>query len=330
MKINWEKLKSIISNNNSFLLSTHENPDGDGLGSEVAMYYYLKAQDKECRIINISNYTDNYQFLDSDSIIEKYNESDHKKWISECDCAIIFDIGDYKRLREISNVLSKYDVYKISIDHHPSDDTFFNYRFLDIFSPATGYMVWQYFKFIDFKLTYDISQGLYAALITDTGSFRYNSTTSDCHIMAKEILDTGVKPYDVYSQIYEQRTIGQINLLSEAINSLEIIDEFACINITQKMLNNCNCTLKDVDGFTDMMRGIKGVEVSFMISEMINNNFKISFRSRGKYIINDIAHFFGGGGHKLAAGATVDDSSYEEIKSTILKMLNNKKVELCQ
>ena len=330
MNIDWNRLYQLINNNDNILLSTHINPDGDGLGSEVAMYYYLKSLGKECKIINISGLTEKYEFLNKNNIIEKFDESYHKPWISNCDCAIIFDIGNYTRLGEISNILRSNSVKCISIDHHPSEDDFFDFRCLDVLAPATGYLVWQYFKFIDYNLTYDIAEGLYTALITDTGSFRYNSTTSDCHIMAKEILEVGVKPYDVYSNVYEQRTISQVKLLGSVIDALKIVDEFACIKISLDMLEKCNATLEDVDGFTDFMRSIKGVEVSFMISQINNNKFRINFRSRGKYIINDIAAHFNGGGHKLAAGATVENSSFDEIENTIIGMLNKKKDQICQ
>ncbi len=330
MKIDWNQLTELINKSNNILLSTHINPDGDGLGSEVAMYYYIKSLNKNCRIINISDLVDKYEFLNKNNIIEQFNQDSHESWVSNCDCAIIFDIGDYTRLGKISEILRDNNVICASIDHHPSEDNFFDFRCLDISAPATGYLVWQYFKLLDYNLTYDIAEGLYAALITDTGSFRYNSTTPDCHLMAKDILEAGVKPYDVYSYIYEQRTIPQVKLLGTVIESLRIIDEFASIRISLDMLKNCDATLEDVDGFTDFMRSIKGVEVSFMISQITNSKFRINFRSRGKYIINDIAAHFNGGGHKLAAGATVENSSFDEIENTIINMLNNKKDELCQ
>tara|TARA_Y100000994_G_scaffold160129_1_gene131325 strand:- start:477 stop:1469 length:993 start_codon:yes stop_codon:yes gene_type:complete len=330
MNIDWNKLTELIENSDNILLSTHINPDGDGLGSEVAMYHYIKSYNKNCRIINISDLTDKYQFLNKNNIIETYDTDKHFNWISNCDCAIIFDIGNYSRLGIISDILKDNNIQRISVDHHPSNDSFFNFRCLDISAPATGYLVWQYLKHTNTTLTYDMSEGLYAALITDTGSFRYNSTTPDCHLMAKEILDSGVKPYNVYSAIYEQRTIPQVKLLGAVIDSLKIIDEFASIKINAQMLKDCNASLEDVDGFTDFMRSIKGVEVSFMISQVSDSKFRINFRSRGKYIINDIAHHFNGGGHKLAAGATVENSNFNDIENTIIDMLNKKKEELCQ
>ena len=107
--------------------------------------------------------------------------------------------------------------------------------------------------------------------------------------------------------------------------SLRFFDEFVSIKITQSMLEKCNASLEDVDGFTDFMRSIKGVEVSFMISQVTISKFRINFRSRGKYIINDIAKYFGGGGHQLAAGATVDNTSLDKIEKEILNLLYKKK-----
>ena len=330
MNIKWNKLFELVKSSKKILLSTHINPDGDGLGSEVAMYNYLHKLGKECKIVNISDIGEKYRFLNKNDIIEKYDRNIHKNWIESCDCALIFDIGNYKRLGEIAEILQNNNIYKVSIDHHPSNDNFFDHRFLDIQAPATGYLVWKFFKSIEFKFNKDSAEALYTALITDTGSFRYNSTTPDCHTMAKEILEIGVKPYNVYASVYEQRTIPQVKLLSAVIESMYMKSEFLSIRISQKMLKQCDADLEDVDGFTDFARSIKGVEVSFMISEINQNKFRINFRSRGKYIINDIAQYFNGGGHKLAAGATVENTTIDKLENKIFKMLQNKKELLCQ
>ena len=273
-------LSDQINISNNIVLSTHINPDGDGLGSELAMFYYLKSIGKKCRIINISNHSEKYNFMDKDLNIEVYNPIEHSNWIENCDCALIFDIGNHSRLGDISKVLSaSTKVKKISIDHHPSDSNFFDFNFLDITAPATGYLVWKYFKFIELDLDLKIAEPLYTALITDTGSFRYNSTNPDSHLMAKEILETGLKPYDIFSKVYEQRTMPQVKLMGSVIDSLEIFEEFASIKISSKMMYDCRAKLEDVDGFTDFVRSIKGVEVSFMISELPDDRFRINFRS---------------------------------------------------
>ena len=120
MKIDWNQLTELINKSNNILLSTHINPDGDGLGSEVAMYYYIKSLNKNCRIINISDLTDKYEFLNKNNIIEQFNQDSHDSWISDCDCAIIFDIGDHNRLNEIYPLIRDNKV--CVIDHHPKKD----------------------------------------------------------------------------------------------------------------------------------------------------------------------------------------------------------------
>ena len=170
------------------------------------------------------------------------------------------------------------------------------------------------------------SNSLYASLISDTGSFRYNSTTADCHLMAKELLENGVRPYYVYSNLYEQREIRQIKLLSIIVNNINFYNnnQFACVKISNQMLHNAECRPEDTDGIADFIRSIKGVEVSFILSEMPDKSIKVNFRSRGKYIINDIANSLNGGGHMLAAGASVKSMSFNQIEKKILKQLNTK------
>ena len=143
--MDWNLLNNILNKSKNIVLSTHVNPDGDGLGSQVAMYYYLKSLDKDVKKINISKLPDKYTFLNNDNIFEHFDITQHSEWIIKSDCSIIFDIGNYKRLGEIAKLISENNIYAVSIDHHPSDDTFFDYKFLDITSPATGFLVWQYF-----------------------------------------------------------------------------------------------------------------------------------------------------------------------------------------
>ena len=324
--MNWKSLNKIISSSDNILLSTHMNPDGDGIGSELGMYYYLKDLGKKCHIINISNTPDYLDFIDPDKIIEKWKNDIHENILKNIDLAIIFDVGDYKRLGQISESIKENHIYSVSIDHHPYDDSYFDLPLVDTSCPATGQMVWSYLRFNNYtKLSIIQATALYAALITDTGSFRYNSTNSECHLMASHLLDSGVKPFDVYEQIYERRSTEQISLLSKAINKLNFYyNGIICgVIITKEMQKAAGANSSHVEGFTDFFRSINKVQVAFCIIEQ-NNNIRINFRSRGKYIINDIAQKFGGGGHKLAAGATIEDKSAKEVQEKILTYLKRK------
>jgi len=324
--MNWNSLNTIISKSSNIILSTHINPDGDGIGSELGMYYYLKSINKKCSIVNISKTPPFLDFIDPDDIIEVWDNKSHLDEFSKYDLAIIFDIGDYRRLGKIAECIKQNHTYSASIDHHPYEDSFFDLAIVDKSYPATGQMVWDFLQFNNInKLSKLQATALYAALITDTGSFRYSSTNPASHNMASNLLECGVNPYLVYESIYERRSKEQIALLSKAINNLNFYyNGLICgAVITQEMLDEVGANTSHVEGFTDFFRSINKVEIAYCIIEQ-SNNIRMNFRSRGKYIINDIAKSFGGGGHKLAAGATIANKTILEIEDEILKQIKRK------
>lgn len=324
--LNWNLLDKIIKSSKKVFLTTHVNPDADGLGSELAMYYYLKSKNIDCRILNSSKTPDYLTFLDPDNVIEVWDENNHSEWIKDVDTAIAFDIGDYRRMNELSMQIKENNIYSVIIDHHPYSSDYFDLVLVDINFASTGNMVWSFFEHSNYRSYNQISlDALYSALITDTGSFRYNSTDSESHKMAAFLLDNGVKPYDVYEKIYERRSLKQINLLSESIKNLKFnFSNLVCgVIISKEIQNKAGANYEHVEGFTDFFRSIDGVQISYCIIEQ-DHSYRINFRSRGKYIINDIAKSFGGGGHKLAAGASVNNLSAIDIENKILKKIKGK------
>ena len=327
MNKKFDYIKKKIDLSDNILLSTHENPDCDGLGSEIAIYYYAKSLNKNCRIINCSPMSSKYSFIDPDEIIEVYSESTDE-WLKSIDLAIIFDIGSYKRLREISHLIQSCPD-KISIDHHLSkNQSFFSMELVDESSPATGAIIWDFLDYIDSDILSEIkvSNALYASIITDTGSFRYSNTSPKTHIIASSLLANGVEPNEIYQNIYENRTKYQISLLSHVINNVKYVvdDEVAYTTLLKSDFSKCNSDLSENDGMADFLRSIEGVEVSFVITQIDSDIYKISFRSRKKYIINDIAAKFNGGGHALASGATVKTSNLDDLTNKIIFYLKNR------
>ncbi len=324
----WDELANLIGDSNSILLSTHVNPDGDGLGSEIGFHNYLKSLGKDSRIINISETPEIFEILDPHGEIETYSES-HNEWLNSVDVTILFDIGDYRRINEIYPQIKNSKI--VLFDHHPvnKDNPYF-LQVLDLGAPATGYMVWKYLQHQSgggkFKLDIQTANALYAALITDTGSFRYQSTHADAHLMAAHLIESGVKPYDIHKAIYEQRKLSQVRLLSHVIQSLQFTHNDTVIGfvVDKDILKKANATLEDVDGFTEFIRTIKSVEISYMIQCIDENQHRINFRSSGNYIINDIAKSLGGGGHIYAAGARVSDMSTKDLVETINKKIDEK------
>ena len=312
VNIDWGKVDEVISKANKIFLTTHENPDGDGLGSEVAFYHHLTETGKEVKIINCSPTPEIYDYLNSDSCIETFNELVHLEWIKKADLAIVFDVGDFKRVREIKSLINEYDIPVMNIDHHPHPDNHgFSYNIVDTKSAATGCMVRSYLKEARSKpLTRQICDGIYTAVMTDTGCFKYSNTDTYCHSIAIECLEKGVDSNFIYQKIYENSSKTRIHLLGEMISNIKyaLDGQFAWSIVTNDIMKQHQASKDDLDGFSDFIRSIKGVEVAFVIYEVSKDICRINFRSKGKFTVNNIAKSFGGGGHAFASGAVVNKS----------------------
>mgnify|MGYP003323195178 CR=1 FL=1 len=198
----------------------------------------------------------------------------------------------------------------------------FAYNIVDIKSAATGCMVRSYLKEArENPLTKEICDGIYTAVMTDTGSFCYSNTNEKCHEIAIESLAAGVNTSKIYQTVYENRSPAQVELLAGILNNLDYDEngELAWFIIDQAMMDNANAVKKDVDGFTDFVRTIRGVEVALMVFENGNETYRINFRSKGKYVINGIAKSMGGGGHKFAAGAITTGTLAEVLPKVLSK-----------
>ncbi|MFQ6676908.1 MAG: bifunctional oligoribonuclease/PAP phosphatase NrnA [Fidelibacterota bacterium] len=307
--MNWNKVNELISGATRILLTSHENPDGDGLGSSSALYYHLLEEGKECKIINYSDFPAEYYYLNKDQIFETYHSNKHDKWLKNCDLAIIFDVGDFNRLRKIKDIIEKFGIKTLNIDHHPHPTNHpFTINIVDTNAAATGSMIYEYFQqFRQRPITKKIGEGIYTAVMTDTGSFRYSNTNEACHEIAIACLAAGVDTSKIYQNVYESKPQSSVRLLARVIDNVRFENDgiFAWFTIDKSMLDSVGATSADVDGFTDFVRTIKGVEVSMMIFENGADTCRLNFRSKGTYAVNDVAIAMGGGGHKFAAGAIV-------------------------
>lgn len=320
--MNWNELHHRILQAEKILLTTHENPDGDGLGSAAGMYHFLRHFQKECRIINVSPLPEEFEYLNPGEIFETYQPAEHQAWIINVDLVIIFDVGDFSRLRAIKDVIEKYDLETINIDHHPyPEETPFSVNIVNTRAAATGEILYDYLTAVAPEtLTREVCDGIYTAVMTDTGSFRYSNTTARCHEVAIACIRAGVNHTAIYQHVYETNSLPRVKLLGQVLNNLQLDanGELAWFIVDQSMLEKADATREDVDGFTDFVRTIRGVEVALMIFEQNLSTCRINFRSKGKYIVNTIAGAFGGGGHQLAAGAVIP-GKLNEITPRVLR-----------
>jgi len=222
--INFRKLEDIISNNNSFLLTTHVNPDADAIGSEIAFYRILNQLGKEVFIINHSQTPYNLEFLDSEKKIEKFNSEKHSALFDKVDVLAALDFNRSERLVSMQQAFDNSSQLKICIDHHQSPEDFVDHQFIDTEYSATGHILFDLIKQTGIVLlNKSIAYPIYAAIMTDTGSFRFERTTSNLHRIIAELLDLGVDPGEVYDKIYDECKFSKFKLLGRTLDTIELI-----------------------------------------------------------------------------------------------------------
>ncbi len=319
--IDFQKLKNIILENNSFLLTTHVNPDADAIGSEIGFYFILKELGKKVFIINHSPTPYNLEFLDIDNVIERYDEKKHSHIFNEVDVLAAIDFNRSDRTVRMQHKFLESNQLKICIDHHQQPEDFVNYLFCDSGYCATGHILFDLIKRTSIvKLNYSTAYPIYAAIMTDTGSFRFERTTPDIHRIAAELLEQNVIPGEVYDKIYDQSKFSKIKLMGEALNSMQLFGEDKKIGymvLKQESFKTLNAIESDTDGFVNFSLSVEGVQIGLLFIEL-KQGFKVSFRSKGTIPVNQLAAEFGGGGHINAAGARIPDKKLDEYVNIIL------------
>ena len=317
----------LINNNQEFILTSHVNPDGDSIGSEIALYIYLKNLGKNARVFNYSPTPVNYTFLDKDSVIEHFNESEHKQYIENADVIFILDTNEFSRLRTLAPYIQASKSKKVLIDHHLGfSKNNFDYYISDTNSPATGEILFRFFKEIEKAgnsgsvITQQMAVALYAAIMTDTGSFKYARTDSNTHIIIAELLKTGIDPYEVYAEIYNKASIGKLHLLGRFLNNIEMAYEgrVAYSTILQKDFLETGTDEYAIEGFSAHLMSLEPVLLAVVITETARG-VKLSFRSKGSVLSNELAKEFEGGGHMNASGAFVVGGKIDTLREDVLK-----------
>jgi len=316
-----DTFRRIIDHNKKFVLTTHVNPDADGLGSELALNRFLGKLGKESIILNYSETPANHKFLDHDNEIRKFDPEKDSKFLLDADVLIALDMNSPSRLRSLERNFCKSKATKVIIDHHLDAQDFVDYQLIDLDSPATGEIIYKCLMAYDSKL-FDkgIAEALYAGIMTDTGSFRFPRTDGDLHRITAHLLDLGVDPTYVYNNFYEQNSLGRTRLLGEVLARIQLAYDgrLSYFIVTQEQLKRNHVVPDETEQFVNYAGTIAGVIVAIFFMEL-PNGVKISFRSKGEIPVNELAKLYGGGGHKNAAGARLFDAQLDEIVPKVLK-----------
>jgi bifunctional oligoribonuclease and PAP phosphatase NrnA len=309
MPIDWTPFIEMVRNHHRFLLMTHVRPDGDALGSELALAAGLRQRGKSVRTAIASNMPPRYRFVDPDGTkIERFVAPGDA--FRNIDAIIIVDTGTWNQIGEFGPFLKSIAAPRLVIDHHRTQDELGGLHLVDTSAEAAGRLIYQACQAIGSSLTTEIADALFLALATDTGWFRHSNTTPATFALAEELTRAGANPNLLYDLLYEQNPLGKLRLTGRALDRLKTAanGKVAYTDVYLNDYEETGAVPPDTEDLINYPRGVEGVEVALLFIEQQGNAVKVSFRSRSKIDVDKIAEAFGGGGHRLAAGATVPGS----------------------
>lgn len=324
-KDSFPKFRALLKKSTNIAIVTHWSPDGDAMGSSLALYHYLKAVGKKVNVIVPNAYPDFLKWLPGNNQVLNF-ETDSKKTgkiIGKADAIFTLDFNTLKRIEALGAEIEKASAPKVLIDHHQQPDNYATYYFHDVKACSTCELIYDFIVGLGDKKKIDkkIASCLYVGLMTDTGSFRYSSVNSKTHSILAELLKTGVQPSDIHSAVYDTYSEERIKLLGYALSEkMRVIPGIpvAYISLTEAELKKFNYKKGDTEGLVNYPFQINGIKVCALFNEM-DGAVKISFRSKGKIDVNKFARaYFNGGGHINAAGG----KSHDNLENTVQKFVS--------
>lgn len=332
-----KELKQLLSEKKEIIIITHKNPDGDAIGSSLALCGFLLKLGHQAKVIVPNDFPDFLKWVPkaAEIIIFDYQKEVANNLISSADLIFTLDFNSLSRVGdELKVIIEKSGVTKVLIDHHQQPDDYAKYIYSDVSMCSTAQMVYHFMEFMDGinYLDATIATCIYTGIMTDTGSFRFRSTTSTTHRIVANLIDFGADNTKIHENVYDTNSASRMRLLSVALNNLKILPEYrtAYITLTQKELDDNYFKKGDYEGFVNYALSVKNITLAVLFVENKEENIiKMSLRSKGAFSVNEMARtHFDGGGHTNAAGGKSEGLLVDTVKkfSSILK---NYKKELC-
>lgn len=312
----FQQIGDAIRNNTRFAVLSHMRPDGDALGCQIAMALVLRALGKEVVVWNEDGLTEKFEYHPEHQLVSKPGEP------QDFDVVLALDTATRMRLGTPLQSIRSAKLW-INIDHHVSNPGYGDIVWIDPAAPATGQILFELFQHQNFPVDQAIAENLYAAISTDTGSFQYPNTTARTYEIAAELVRAGVNVGELNQQMYESHPRRRLELLRELLNTTTFSanDRVASFALTQDAANKLGVTPDDNEGLIDTIRAVKTVEAAVFFEELTDGKIRISMRSKSPEIdVSKIATNFGGGGHKLAAGARIAGELGEVRKMVLEKV----------
>ena len=314
------ELLNFLKKEEKFVIATHMSPDGDGLGSAIALSMALQKIGKETILLCRDSVPQQCKFMPGHERFHNFDTLQlsavsHQSFKN----LILVDCNDIDRIStEVSQISNlKFQISAV-IDHHESEKPFGDIRWVTPEAAATGLMVFHIIKELGVEMTEEMVINLYAAISVDTGNFRYENTTHEVFSVAAELKKAGARTHAIYRELFESWSEGRFNLFMKVLNTLEMKDGIAFVRVTKKMFEETATFPDDTEHFVDFPRIMKDIKVSILFREIENDYYKLSLRSKDDINVAHVAEEFGGGGHKNAAGCRIR-ADFETAKREVLK-----------
>ncbi len=312
------KITKIIKENKRFLIATHVNPDADALSSQLAMALYLKHLGKKVYVINADAAPARFHFIPEIHLVEKLKDDIHLEY----DVAVILDCGDIDRIDQVKRLIQN-DTMIINIDHHLTNTQFGDANLVNHKACSTAEVLFLLFQQFKFRLTREIAILLYLGIMTDTGSFRYDSTTAYTHYVVSELMKFKFSISDLYRKMYEHVPLEDLKLFTRIVNRFERLygGRVVCIEMKKRVIEKFSSEFDVKDKIFSFLRAIKGVEVIIILTENARHVTRVNLRSQGEKVnVAEIAASFNGGGHRKASGCVIHED-FAKAKVKILSAL---------
>lgn len=334
-KDSFAKFKALIGKSNNIVIVTHYNPDGDAMGSSLALYTYLIKINKNVSVITPNDYPEFLHWLPHHKKVVNYNTQTKKatNLIAKSDLIFTLDFNNYSRLEGLGDVLAESTAKKVIVDHHQQPDNYATLYYHDVKTGSTCELIYELICGLGGKKLIDknIASCIYTGIMTDTGSFRFDSVTPATHKIIADLIATGIKANDIHSAVYDTYSESRVKLLGYCLTEkMVVMPEYqtAYISVTENELQRFNFQKGDTEGIVNYPFSIKGIRFCVFFSES-EGKVKMSFRSKGKFDVNQFARkHFNGGGHINAAGGRGDTSNLKQTIDEFVKLLPTYQKEL--
>lgn len=320
MAIDWHPVADLFRSQQRFVITSHVRPDADALGSEIGLLGLLEGMGKEVRIINPSATPPHLKFLDPDERVTKIGNAASVEAACQADVHIILDTSAWVQVGDMRKVLEKTPARKVIIDHHVSSDDLGATEYKDVTAAATGVLITELAQAMGYTPTGTDAIALYAAIATDTGWFRFPNTDARTLEAAAWLIDCGVKPSLIYSELYERSSLARLKLHAKVLErvALAFDGRLAHTSALRKDFDETRAHAADTEDLVNVCLTIAGTECAFILIEQMDGRVKASLRSRSDVDVAQIAERFQGGGHRQAAGAMLK-GPLPEAEKTLLE-----------